>query len=283
MKPIDYHSYTLSRREKWKFLSVMTVCATVVLYLFYHTMTVILVAFFFALYAQRFYVQGKIKKRKEILILQFRDLLYSLSASIGAGRHMSEALFCARTDLALLYEEGTPMLEELDRINWCIHASNENEEKLLYDLGKRSGVRDITAFAEIYYICLSTGGDLVRVVGITSQMLLDKLTIVQDIRSYTAQKRFEGKMIAVIPPFLLFFLTLTSPEYLLPLYIGTEGRILMTLALILLVMGYLLADHITDISMWEDEDDKKLLQRKERKKGKTASAAKCDCRTAGLH
>ena len=99
-------------------------------------------------------------------------------------------------------------------------------------------------------------------------MMLDKLTIVRDIESYTAQKKFEGKIIALLPPLIILFLKLTAPDYLLPMYESMAGRIIMTAALLLMICGYIAAQKITDIGMWNDENDKGIFKKNQIKKGK---------------
>ena len=283
MTLIDYDRYSLSTKEKQGFLLAAGATGFILLYLFYDTWLVILPAVLSALYGQRFYARKKIDARREFLAVQFRDLLYSLSASIGAGRHMGEALIEAGENLRLLYEADTPMMTELAQMRQRISAAGESEERLLYDLAARSKVRDIGTFAEIYSICRKSGGDLVRVIGVTSQVLLDKLTIQQDIRSYTAQKRFEGKVIGIIPPIILLFLRITAPDYLLPLYTGMEGRILMTIALILVIFGFLSADRIMNIGIWENGTDETVFQETKRETKKAGRAEEHSIRTSGFY
>lgn len=278
MKLTDYRVYELSKKERTEFLIAASILISLLLYLFYNTAVVFLPAALCAVYSLRFYEAYKAAKRKDLLISQFRDLLYSLSASVGAGRHMTEALAEARSDLRLLYDEDTPMIRELAWMNSRSEAANESAEEMLLDLGRRSGVRDITTFAEVYRICISTGGDLVKVIGITSQMLLDKLTIVRDIESYTAQKRFEGKVIALLPPLIILFLNMTAPDYLAPMYGSLQGREVMTAALLSMVCGYAVSGRITDIGMWRSEDEKsrkRIFCKNKIKKAERTRAAEC--------
>lgn len=281
MELTDYRVYELSKKERTEFLTAASILISMLLYLFYNTAAVILPAVLFAVYSVRFYEAYKAAKRKNILISQFRDMLYSLSASLGAGRHMTEALVEARSDLLLLYDEDTPMIRELTGMKLRSEAANENAEDMLLDLGRRSGVRDITTFAEVYRICRSTGGDLVKVIGITSQMLLDKLTIVRDIESYTAQKRFEGKVIALLPPLIILFLNMTAPDYLSPMYGSFSGRAVMTAALLSMICGYAAAGRITDIGMWRNEDDKLCKRIFCKNKSKKAERARATERHGG--
>ena len=195
------------------------------------------------------YADYKAKKRKELFINQFRDLLYSLSASIASGRHMSEALIDARNNLVLLYPDDSPMIAELDYAKIKMNSVNESVSVILSDMGLRSGIRDVITFADIYSVAVTTGADLIKVIGTTSQILIDKLTITRDMESYVAQKKFEGRVIASLSPIMILFLNIVSPGYLDPLYSSVNGRLIMALSLMLTTAGFIMADKIMDVKL----------------------------------
>ena len=51
------------------------------------------------------------ERRMNLLTVQFKDLLYSLSASVAAGRQMGEALVEAEQNLAVMYEAKEPIMK----------------------------------------------------------------------------------------------------------------------------------------------------------------------------
>lgn len=286
MKCIDYSVYELSEKEKREYIFAASVLISVVLYIFYSTALVIPASVILAAASQRVYAAYKAKKRKELLIIQFRDMLYSFSSSVGVGRHMADALLEAEKNLSVLYEKDTPMIKELNVMNKRISELHEDEEMLLKDLGRRSGIKDITVFTEVYYICRNTGGDLVKVIGITTQILIDKLTIVRDIESYTAQKKFEGRAIALLTPGIIFFLNIISPGYLDPLYSGVQGRMIMTIALFFTMIGCVISEKITDVGIWNDESNilsNTNFAKKRRKETQKEGTTECNQRTSRFY
>jgi hypothetical protein len=62
----------------------------------------------------------------------------------------------------------------------------------------------------------------------TSDSMLRKLQLWQEIRSRTSQKRLEFIIMTMIVPLLLFSVNGTS-DYFSPLYETVQGRVLMTL------------------------------------------------------
>jgi len=253
MTEIDYNIYEMSKKEKLDVAIVSYFSSVVIQYLYYNTPVVMLTSLPVIVFAFKLFKEYKCRKRKDLLSLQFRDLLYSLSSSFGAGRHLEEALTEGRSNLTLLYEIDSPMIIELDNMTRRFQLTNDSEEKMLLELGMRSGISDIRSFAEIYIISKTTGADIVRVIEITTGNLIDKMTIVREIESYVAQKRFEGRVIGIMPVFIVLFLRIIAPDYLLPLYQGLQGRIVMTISLLMTLSGFVMADRITDIKIWDDK------------------------------
>ena len=253
METIDYFNYKLSRKEKTDCIITVFILASVILYLFYRSLLMIPVAAAAAALSPGVYGRMLAAKRREMLLTQFQDLLYSVSGSVSAGRHMGEALSEACDSLSLLYAEDTPMMQELDRMMTLRSVSNAGDEELLKELGKRSGIRDISTFADVYYIARDTGGDLVHVVNLASSMLTDKFQVRRDIRAYVAQKKFEGMVISLMPPCMLLMLNMMSSEYLEPLYTTSAGRLVMTLALAAEAAGFYISYRITDIGVFDEE------------------------------
>lgn len=249
---IDYNTYEMLKKERRNFDIVIFLMITFVLELFYKTPLVLTAGFPLTLFSHSLYKKYKIDKRKELLIEQFRDLLYSFSASVASGRHLEEAVSEGVEYLSVLYDKDTPMLMELTYMRNKIETSNESAADLFLELGRRSGISDIITFAEVWKIAVSSGADLVKVIGITSQMLIDKITIVRDIRAYVAQKRFEGRVIAVMPIFIIGFLNLIAPDYIAPLYGNADGAKVMTLALVMSGIGYYMTERIMNIKIWND-------------------------------
>ncbi len=262
---IEYNVYEMSRKERLRFNIVVFAAIACVLNLFYKTPYVLLASLPLTFLSHSLYKEYQINKRKELLIEQFRDLLYSFSASVAAGRPLTEAVSEGIEYLNVLYEADTPMLGELAYMKEQIEAANEDAADLFLKLGKRSGIRDITIFAEVWKIAVSSGADLVKVIGITSQILIDKVTVVRDIKAYVAQKRFEGRVIAVMPVFIIAFLNLIAPDYLAPLYGSIQGFKVMTLSLIMTAAGYYIMEYIMDIRIWDDKKDRGILRKVKRK------------------
>ena len=218
-------------------------------YLFYHNVILSLCCGFLIIKLKPYYEKYRAEQRIRKLHVQFKDMLYSLSSSIAAGRQMPEALIEAADALAVMYGPGEPIMLELSHMKRCIIENNESDRELLADFAARSCCEDIHNFVQVYIICRSLGGDLEKIIARTSAILTDKMNIQQEIRAVTAQKKFEGRLIALMPLAMLLILNLLSPSYIAPLYSGLPGRLLMTGCLGAGLWGFAMMERIANIEV----------------------------------
>lgn len=246
---IDYSQYELSSKEKYGFLAAGYVSAFTVLYLFYHSMFFSMAGGLLPFFFLRKYSSWKAEKRRALLTTQFKDLLYSLSSSVAAGFQLSGALKEGLESLRLLYDDDSPLIIELKYMVKNISENRESDIRLLLDFAKRSSCEDIDNFVQVYVICTATGGDIEKVLKNTMEILVDKINIEREIKTLTAQKKFEGMIISAMPVLVILFLNFFSPDYLKPLYVTVAGRFIMTAALIGIMGAFYLTKRLTSIEV----------------------------------
>jgi len=245
----DYRKYSLTSNDRRKLLPFGYVIISMLCLLFYHNILLSLAAGLLVFFFSDTYAHCLAEKRRELLKVQFKDLLYSLSASIATGRHMSQSLGEALQNLKSIYSEDTPMIRELEYIVRAISENRDREEYLLADFARRSGIDDIRDFVDVYLACRVTGGELERVIADASEVLMDKMSIEREIRALTAQKRFECRLISIMPIAAVLFLNIFSPDYLEAMYTTVGGRLVMTAALAGIASSYKLTLKLTEINV----------------------------------
>ena len=239
----------LTKKEKRDCVIIAYVCLFAAAYVFYHSVPLsILSGAAIPLVVKR-YAKYKAGKEKEMLVTQFKDLLYSLSASFASGRHMREGLSEAYDNLRLMYDDNTPMIRELSRMLYQMKESRASEEEILRDFAGRSGSSDIQNFIDVYFICRATGADVQKVILKASELLMDKISVEKEIKTLTAQKRFEGKIISLMPVVIILFLNVASPGYMEGLYTTLAGRVVMTVALFVIGYSYSMINKLTKIEV----------------------------------
>lgn len=245
----DYDYYKFSLAEKMRILSMGYASIFIVSMLFYKNFIVSFVLGFACIALLKPVSRYKAEKRREFLLVQFKDLLYSLSASIATGRQMSMALVEAKENLSLIYTPETPMMQELAYITKSILENRESEETLLLDLAKRSSRDDIKNFVDVYRACRISGGNMEKVISNAGEILVEKIEIEKEIEALTGQKKFEGRLIMAMPFIVVIFLNIFSPEYIQVLYTTVKGRIVMTVVWMGILAAYKITEKIMDIKV----------------------------------
>ena len=191
----------------------------------------------------------QINKRRDALKHQFRDMLYSLSSSLMAGKTMESALREVRGDLEILYPDPeTAIIREVDIILRKL-LLNETIDVALNDLAERSGIEDIDSFCNVLATCRKMGGNLVDIVKNTTNILGDKMEIKNEIDVLLAQRRFEKKVLNVMPIALVLVLSMTAKDYIEPVYTTLMGKLVMSGAIALIALSWLISEKIMNIDV----------------------------------
>lgn len=243
----DYSIYDFSEKEKMIFYIGGYFGIASVVYLFYHSVVLSLLSGVLIKFAVPYFRKRLAEKRMNKLNLQFKDLLYSLSASVASGRQMEEAIIEAEENLASMYKEEELIMRELRHMRISILENKESDKLLLKDFAFRSKSEDISNFVQVYVTCRDMGGNLEKIIGHTTEILTDKINIEREIKAVTSQKKMEGRIISSMPLIMLLFLNVFSQSYIEPLYCTLAGRIIMTGALAAMVYGVYLMERISDI------------------------------------
>ncbi len=186
------------------------------------------------------------RNRKE-LSLQFKDMLYSLSSSISAGKTIEAALRDVQKDLAVLYPGAeTSILLEIEIMLRRLEM-NETLEAVIAEFAERTDLDDIRHFSDVFRISKRSGANLVEVIRNTTSIINDKLEIMQEIDMMLAERRFEQRVLNIMPVLMILLLSLTAPDYLEPVFKTTAGMAVMTVSIGLLVLAWFISKKITGI------------------------------------
>ena len=245
----DYSKYKMKPQELvLALIAVMGICFAIGLVFYENIIISALLSFAGILYIP---MRRKelLRKRKDILRLQFKDALYFLSVALSAGKSLETAVSDAYDSLRGMYpEENSDIMTELNIIRQRI-LMNEPVEKCFLDLARRSDIEEIKSFADVIMIAKRSGANLVEVMRITSATISEKIEIQQEIATLIAGKKLEYKVLCFMPFVLVFFLKSSSPGFLDPLIHTPIGNLVMTAALLMIACGMLLGRKIMHIEV----------------------------------
>lgn len=243
----DYDVYVMGKQEKILNLLLAAAVLFAVGYVFYHSKILSSILMLFALKWPAVRTRQIIEKRKNQLTLQFKDMLYSLASALSVGKSVESGIRDALEDLRVIYPDPqTDILVEMEYILRGI-GMNNTIESMFGQFAERAHLEDIDNFVDIFVTCKRTGGDLMEVMRSTSNTIGEKIEVKQEIETTISGKKYEFNFMMVLPVVMVLFLTVTSGEYMEPVFTEIVGRIAMTVAIVIFGVAYLVGSKIMKI------------------------------------
>ncbi|GAB6088028.1 type II secretion system F family protein [Alkaliphilus crotonatoxidans] len=245
----DYSTYQMPFGERLIYIFQAMLILFLLGYVFYQHLLLSLVLTPLALYYPKIKRKEIIVSRKLQLNIEFKDALYAISSSLSAGKSMEASLRDAIRDLKLQYAgESTFIISELELIIGKLEM-NETIESAFHDLASYSHLEDIQNFVDVFVTSNRAGGNLVEVMKNTSKIIAEKLEFKQDLELLLAQRKFEQRVLMVLPVLLIIVLKATAPDYMAPVFTTAVGRVVMTIALVLMGIALWLSKKIMNIEV----------------------------------
>jgi tight adherence protein B len=185
-------------------------------------------------------------KRLEALSTQFLDAMRAVSAALLGGYSMENALKEAQREIVLLHGKASNMYRELEEMNQSVQLCVPIE-KLFAEFGARSGVEEISNFAEVFAFAKRSGGDLVKIIETTTEHMRLKKETEQEIMVAVASRKLEQKIMNVVPLFILAYLRISSGDYLDVMYGNPFGVLVMTGCLLAYAASVFLSEKLLAI------------------------------------
>lgn len=245
----DYNHYSMSKFEKIKYILLCAIFIFLVSFVFYRSYTFSAILLPISLLYPKYKLKDLINKQKSELNLQFKDMLYSLSSSLSAGKSVESSFKEVLKDLAIQYPDpNTNIIKEVEKIVSKIEM-NETIESALSDFAKRSHLEDVHNFVDVFQTCKRAGGNIVEIIKNTSNIINDKIEIKQEIDTMLSQRRFEQKIMNVIPILMIILLSWSAYDYMMPVFTTIVGKLAMTVSALLLVLAYFISSKIMNIDI----------------------------------
>jgi len=187
-----------------------------------------------------FYVSHKRKKRILAFEENFPNAIDLLSRAIRAGHALS-------TGLDMVAEEAAePVASEFRQVFEEQKYGLPLEESL-QGLNDRIALPDVRIFSTAVTIQRDVGGNLAEILDQLSEVIRERFSFRRQLRTYTAQGRMTGVILALAPIVAGIGMLLANPEYMSPLLVEPAGQMMLAGAAGLQLIGFLIIRRITDI------------------------------------
>lgn len=246
---VDYDVYIMTKKEKTMYIILAAAVIFAVMMIFYENVVISLLMALFAFKFPKIRTKQIIAKRKSNLNIQFKDMLYSISSSMQAGRSIENAFAEAMKDMQILYPDPeTPIMAELAFMIRELSMSKPIED-VISEFAQRTHIDDIINFADVIRICKRSGGNLVDVVRSTSNVIGDKIETKNEIETLITAKKFESRILCCTPIAMVLILSVTSYDYIGVVFNSPIGIIATTVAIAIFVAAFFIGEKIMKIEV----------------------------------
>lgn len=187
-----------------------------------------------------------IRRRKKALTKQFLSAGALLGDYLRSGYSVENAVTKSIRELSELWGEKADIVREWKVMGVRLNYS-QTVEKVFREFAERTHVEAIENFAEVFEIVKRTGGQTGEVVASVTAVLQNEFSVEEQIETMISAKKFEQKIMDVMPLGILLYVRLSAPELVAGLYEGLLGRLIMTGCLVVYAVAYLWAEKITEI------------------------------------
>lgn len=246
MQQIDYRFYKLSWTEYLIYGCIYLFISAIISILFYNALFPVFLFLLFLKFFYRFVSSYLCQKRKNTLIIQFRDMINSISVSLNSGYSIENSIRETYQEIKILYGTDSYIYSELNIMLRKL-ALNVPIEIIFYEFAQRSDCDDIIMFSQILNITKRNGGDLISIIKTSAETIGEKIDIQREIATSIAAKKFEQNIMFCMPPVIMLYIRLFSKDFFSPVYYNIPGIILMSFCLILYIASIFLGLKISTI------------------------------------
>lgn len=215
-------------------------------YFFYRSVVISIFLLPF-LYFYLIYKGKEVKeKRSKTLLLQFKEMLSSVNGSVQAGYSIENAFLEAGKDMRQLFGPDAMIVKELSIIKNGIE-NNCDISEMIHSFAVRSKIEEIESFASILSVGKRSGGNITDNMESFVRVIEEKTAVMQEIDTMVSARRFEQKIMNVIPFMIIFYVELTNKGFFDILYHNIFGNLVMTVTLAVYLLSIYLSDRMIDI------------------------------------
>lgn len=238
----------MKKRNELLKTAAVSLAVMFIIYLFYRSAFVLLALPPVVWIIHRELRKDRMIKNKNMLTVQFKDMLVSLTAALRAGYSVENGLRETLREMRITHGEGSEICRELllmlNQLNVGLSA-----EEVFREFGERSDIEDIKTFAEIFSAAKRGGGDMVEIFRKTAADISEKTDTGAEIGVLISAKKLERNIMLLMPPAIIVYIDLTSSDLLDPLYGNAAGVAIMTTCLALYGAAWALSGKIIKIEV----------------------------------
>lgn len=179
-------------------------------------------------------------KRTELFEKQLVEAVGIIANSLKSGLTFQQAMVSISQDMP------DPISKEFARIVREINLGN-SVEKALTNAAERLGSNNFMMIVSAILIQRQIGGNLSDILTNIAGTIKERFRIKNEIRVLTTTGRTSGKVIGLLPIFILLFFMIANPSYVEGFFHTTIGILMLSTGAVLEIIGFLVIRRIVSI------------------------------------
>ena len=189
-----------------------------------------------------FYVFNRRKARRRLFEQQFPDALDMMTSALRAGHGFTKAL------QLVAMEAPDPIGTEFRKTFEEQNLGLPMKEALL-NLTNRIASVDVKLFVTAVVIQRESGGNLTEVLLKISETIRARFKLMGQVKALTAQGRFSSWILGGLPVVLALIISILNPDYIMLLFKDSFGKMMVTMALTMEIIGFLVIRKIVNVKL----------------------------------
>lgn len=201
-----------------------------------------LVGALFGLFVPPLLIRRKKNKRYKEFNSQLGDTIALISNSLKVGHSFMQAVD------SVVREMPDPMADEFGKLLREMRLGVQTEEALR-NMAERVVSNDLELMVTAIMIQRQTGGNLSGILDQITTTIRDRVRIKTEVKTLTAQGRFSGIIVALLPVLLGLAILFIDGDYMRLLIEKPLGNIMLGGAVVSEILGYMAIKKIVDIKL----------------------------------
>lgn len=176
-------------------------------------------------------VKFLIMKRTNLFTQQFPEALDLLSSSLRAGHSLYSAFD------VIVKEMPSPINQVFKNTVDEIAFGIDTKDAIMSLTKTMPFSMDLKFFTTAVLLQREVGGNLARILDGLSVTIRERFKMLGQLKAQTAQSKFSGIILTLVPPLIAVILFFISPGYMDPLLHTTQGNIALSIAIGMVILG----------------------------------------------
>ena len=209
-----------------------------------HNILLFLLVLVAGIFGPGWWIETRRTKRTRDLEAQLPGTVVILINAVRASGSAPQALAMAAR------QTQPPMAKEMGLVVESIEWGTGVRQALLAMAARIESV-DLQLLVTAIVIQQETGGDLVMMLERISETIRERVRLHGEVRSLTAQQRYSGYVVALMPVVIGIFLMVVNPSYILGIFQTTQwcGWVMFVTAGVMVAVGTIVIQRVVDIKV----------------------------------